>query len=98
MKRLALLVLIAAAGSFAFAADIELKFAHYSVETHPMHLAAVQFADAVAARTGGQVKVAIYPNSKLGNSQELLEQTTLGVVDFVVPTEPAIAPSTQTAA
>jgi tripartite ATP-independent transporter DctP family solute receptor len=91
MKKFALLVLLAVAGSFLFAADIELKFAHYSVETHPMHLAAVQFADAVAARTGGQVKVTIYPNSKLGNSQELLEQTTLGVVDFVVPTEPAIA-------
>jgi len=91
MKRFALLVLLVAAGSFLFAADIELKFGHYSVETHPMHLAAVQFADAVAARTGGQVKITIYPNAKLGNSQELVEQTTLGVLDFVVPTEPAIA-------
>lgn len=73
------------------AAPVELKLGHYSVETHPMQLAAVQFADAVAARTNGAVKVVIFPNSKLGNSQEILEQVTLGAVDLAIPTEPALA-------
>jgi TRAP-type transport system periplasmic protein len=91
MKKFALLVLLAVAGSFLFAADIELKFGHYNPENHPMHTAAVAFADAVAARTSGQIKITIYPNAKLGNSQELVEQTTLGVLDFIVPTDSAIS-------
>jgi tripartite ATP-independent transporter DctP family solute receptor len=94
MKR-ALFVLLAAfcAISFASAADkvIELKFGHYLVENHPGHLAAVEFANAVEKRTNGAVKIIIFPNSKLGNSQEILEQVKLGVVDFAIPTEPAMA-------
>lgn len=70
---------------------VELKFGHYLVETHPAHVAALAFADAVSSRTGGKVKVTIFPNSKLGSTQEMLEQTTLGALDLVIPTEPAIA-------
>jgi TRAP-type transport system periplasmic protein len=93
MKRLAFLVLMVVAGSFLFAADkvVTLKFGHYLVETHPAHIAAQAFADAVDARTGGQVKVTIFPNSKLGSTQEQLEQVTLGALDLVIPTEPAMA-------
>jgi len=92
MKRLGFLILSIVAGSFLFAAGpIELKFGHYLVETHPAHIAAQAFADAVAARTGGAIKVTIFPNSKLGSTQEQLEQVTLGALDLVIPTEPAIA-------
>ena len=77
--------------SGAAAGATELKFGHYLVENHPAHAAAVAFADAVAARTGGAVKVTIFPNSKLGSTQEMVEQTTLGALDLVIPTEPAIA-------
>jgi len=93
MRKLAILFLSLAAAVTAVAADpvVNLKFGHYSVESHPMHIAAVAFADGVAARTNGQVKITIFPNAKLGNSQEMVEQVTLGALDFVVPTEPAIA-------
>ena len=77
--------------SGATAGPTELKFGHYLVETHPAHVAAVAFANAVATRTGGAVTVSIFPNSKLGSSQEMVEQTTLGALDLVIPTEPAIA-------
>jgi tripartite ATP-independent transporter DctP family solute receptor len=75
----------------AAAGKIELKLAHYAAESHPAHLAARMFADGVAAATGGQVTVAIFPNSALGNSQEILEQTRLGAVDLALPTEAALA-------
>ncbi len=93
MRRLVLLSLVAAAVMLSCAKQgpVELKFGHYLVETHPAHAAAVQFAQAVESRTDGKVKVVIFPNSKLGNSQELVEQTTLGALDLVIPTEPAIA-------
>lgn len=91
MKRSCFALVLLVAASVAFSAPIELKFGHYLVETHPAHAAATAFADAVAARTGGAVKVTIFPNSKLGSTQEMLEQTVLGALDFVIPTEPAIA-------
>jgi tripartite ATP-independent transporter DctP family solute receptor len=96
MKKVLILSVAALALAVAAYAEgqpetVELKLGHYSVETHPMHLAAVQFADAVAARTNGAVKIVIYPNSKLGNSQEILEQVALGAVDFAIPTDPAMA-------
>ncbi|WP_455160128.1 DctP family TRAP transporter solute-binding subunit [Treponema lecithinolyticum] len=69
----------------------EIKFAHYLAESHPAHQAAAAFAKAVAERTGGSVTVVMYPNSMLGNSQELVEQTTAGALDLVIPTDPAIA-------
>jgi hypothetical protein len=42
MKRLAILALLVAVGSFLFATDKtgELKFGHYLVETYPAHIAA----------------------------------------------------------
>jgi tripartite ATP-independent transporter DctP family solute receptor len=93
MKKILSVAAFAIAASLAFALDkpVELKFGHYLVETHPAHLAAVAFADAVDKRTSGAVKVTIFPNSKLGSSQEMVEQTTLGALDLVIPTEPAIA-------
>lgn len=91
MKKLFLSLTMLAIAATLFAAPIQLKFGHYLVESHPAHIAAVQFADGVAARTGGQITITIYPNSVLGSTQEMLEQTTLGALDFVIPTEPAIA-------
>jgi tripartite ATP-independent transporter DctP family solute receptor len=88
---ISLLVIIVCLAAATAQKTVELKFGHYSVETHPAHLAAVMFADAVSARTNGAVKVTIFPNSKLGSSQEMLEQTVLGALDFVIPTEPALA-------
>ncbi len=93
MKKLALVLLMIAVGMSAFAEDkvVQLKLGHYSAETHAMHLASVMLAENVAARSNGTIKIEIFPNSKLGSSQEMVEQTILGAIDFVLPTEPALA-------
>ena len=97
MKKLFLVILMVAIASMAFASGgaeekaVELKLGHYSAETHAMNLAAVMFADNVSKATNGKVKITIFPNSKLGSSQEMLEQCVLGAIDFVLPTEPALA-------
>lgn len=91
-KLIAAVVLLCSLAALGFAQKtVELKIGHYLVESHPMHLAAVQFADAVAKRTNGAITVTIFPNSKFGNSQEILEQVVMGVVDIAIPTEPAMA-------
>lgn len=96
MKKLALATLMIVISSLAFGPGaqekaIELKLGHYSAETHAMHLASVMLAENVAKRTNGAVKITIFPNSKLGSSQEMVEQAMLGAIDFVLPTEPALA-------
>jgi tripartite ATP-independent transporter DctP family solute receptor len=91
MKRFMLLILMVTLATAVFASDIELKFGHYAAESHPAHLAAMMFADNVAKKTNGAVKITIFPNSKLGSSQEMVEQCRLGALDFVIPTEPALA-------
>jgi TRAP-type transport system periplasmic protein len=64
-----------------------LRFAHYANDSHPGHIAALQFAERVKSRTNGAVQVNIFPNNALGSPPEQLEQCKLGAIDMVVPTQ-----------
>lgn len=89
MKSLLALTLTAA-GVLASApslAQTTLKFGHYAETSHPAHEAAMQFATNVEKRTGGQLKVQVFPANQLGSPPELLQQTKLGVIDFAIPTQ-----------
>ncbi|MCW5748636.1 MAG: TRAP transporter substrate-binding protein [Alphaproteobacteria bacterium] len=85
--------LMLAAGAWALAAtagsataQTTLKFGHYNAESHPVHKAALQFAANVEKRTGGKVKIQIFPNNALGAPPEILEQARNGVIDIAIPT------------
>jgi len=64
------------------AADIIIKFADTVAPDHPNHLAAVKFAELVAQKTNGRVRVDTFPAAQLGNEKELIEGTMLGAVDM----------------
>ncbi len=85
MRRASVVALSALAvcvwASAAFAAT-ELKLGHFGSENHPSQVAAKQFADNVAKRTNGEIKITIYPNNALGSPPEVLEQVVLGAVDM----------------
>ena len=66
---------------------IIMRFGHYADVNHPGHIAALQFADRVKARTNGAVQINIFPNNALGSPPQLLEQTKLGAIDMAVPTQ-----------
>ncbi len=83
-------VALAALMSSAAAQDITLRLAHFAAETHPGHLAAVQFAERVAERTDGAIAVELYPANELGSPPEQLEQTVLGAIDMNLPTHGAL--------
>jgi tripartite ATP-independent transporter DctP family solute receptor len=68
------------------ASQTTLKYGHYNAESHPVHKASVQFAANVEKRTGGKVKVQVFPNNALGAPPEILEQTRNGVIDIAIPT------------
>jgi TRAP-type transport system periplasmic protein len=69
---------------------ITLRFAHYAAESHPGHVAALQFAERVKARSNGAIQINVFPNNSLGSPPEQIEQTRLGVIDMCVPTQGAL--------
>jgi tripartite ATP-independent transporter DctP family solute receptor len=85
----------AIAGGLALAAPrisrganpVTLRLAHYVPTDHPAHIAAQQFADKVAARTDGAVKIAIFPNNQLGDPPQEAAQIRSGALDMALPTQ-----------
>ncbi len=67
-----------------------LKLAHFAAESHPAHIAALQFKKNVEARTNGEVRIELYPSNQLGSPPDQLEQTTVGVIDMNLPTQGAL--------
>ena len=77
-------------GVSAAFAEVSLKLAHFGAETHPSHIAAKQMAARVAERTGGTLKIDIFPAKQLGSPPEQLEQTLIGAIDMNLPTQGAL--------
>lgn len=81
MKKIAFLMMLAFGTPYA-SAQVELKLGHFGAEDHPAQTAAKQFATNVEKRTGGKVRIKIFPNNQLGNPPEVLEQAVLGAIDM----------------
>jgi tripartite ATP-independent transporter DctP family solute receptor len=71
----------------AKAATLTMRFAHFGAEDHPSNVAAHQFADRIAARTNGAIKINIFPNNVLGGPPEQAQQIKLGTIDMGLPTQ-----------
>lgn len=61
---------------------IILKVGHDQPEDSSYHVGMKRFAELVAQRTGGKVKVEVFPSAQLGNEVKLLESVRLGTVDL----------------
>jgi tripartite ATP-independent transporter DctP family solute receptor len=66
------------------AAPLEMRLTHPADLTHPVHLAAERMVKRIADRTGGQLKISIFPNNALGAPPEAAQQVRLGVIDFML--------------
>lgn len=87
IKTAAVAVAAALACAVAGAADFSaqtIRLAHTAAVSHAHHEAALQLAKNVSERTGGKVKVEIYPAGELGDQPALAEQVTLGALDSAV--------------
>src|SRR5450759_5488076 len=69
------------------AAPLTMRCAHCAAEDHPANIAAKQFASRVEERTGGAVKINIFPNNVLGGPPEQAQQIKLGTIDMGLPTQ-----------
>jgi tripartite ATP-independent transporter DctP family solute receptor len=82
------------AGSAVSAQDIQertIKFGHLNNTDHPVSLGVKRFAELVAAKSGGKLKVQEFPSSQLGN--ELQQQSALqgGVQEMAAPATTSLA-------
>ncbi len=69
------------------APQLTLRWAHFSPEDHPAHIAARQFAERVEKRTNGAIWINIFPNNVLGGPPEQAQQIKLGTIDMGLPTQ-----------
>jgi tripartite ATP-independent transporter DctP family solute receptor len=91
---LTLIVAALLAGAPAQAQDIQertIRFGHLNNTDHPTSTGVKKFAELVAARSGGKIKVQEYPSSQLGN--ELQQQAALqgGVQEMLVASTTSLA-------
>ena len=73
------------AATAAHAQDIQtrhLKFAFSLAKDHPLGQGAQKFADLVNEKSGGKMKVALFPNAVLGSDQQNLSAVRGGTLDF----------------
>jgi len=92
--KLAAMLGLVAAGTAAFAQDIQervIKFGHLNNTDHPTSMGVKKFAEIVAAKSGGKIKVQEFAASQLGN--ELQQQSALvgGVQEMLVASTTSLA-------
>ena len=91
MKRLMIKTLVAAAamalGGVASAQDIKersFKLAQQNPKGHPLVIGAEKFADIVAAKSGGKMKVNLFPGGVLGGDAPTVSALQGGTVEITV--------------
>jgi len=62
--------------------DRTLRFAFSLAKDHPFGVGAQTFADAVAKKSGGKMKVTLFPNAVLGGDMQNLSAIRGGTLDF----------------
>lgn len=70
---------------------ITLRLGHDQTTDTPYQVAAQTFADAVAEKTNGKVKIEIFPGATLGDELSMLDSVRLGDLDFSIAAAPNAA-------
>ncbi len=71
---------------------IVIKFSHVAAVDTPKGKGALKFKQLAEARTGGRVKIEVYPNSQLFKDKEELESLQLGAVQMLAPSVSKFGP------
>ena len=74
------------------ASPIVIKFSHVVAATTPKGMAAERFRQLAEERTGGRVKVEVYPNSTLYKDGEEMDAMQLGAVQMLAPSMSKFGP------
>lgn len=84
-KRIALVAVAALfVAAFAAAAEFNLKLGHGSAPDNPRNVVALEFAAAVAERTGDRINIEVFPSESLGSDRQMLESLMMGGLDLSI--------------
>ena len=75
-------LICAAAPSVALAQTVELKLAHFVVPQHPYSKYLQEWADLVAKKPAGKLKIAIFPNGQMGPAPRMYDLARTGQADI----------------
>lgn len=78
LKRLVFCAGILGAVGGGAAADTVIRFAHMNGPTHFVHTEATALAERVAERSGGEIRIEVFPSGQLGESAQIVEQMAFG--------------------
>jgi TRAP-type transport system periplasmic protein len=84
MHSLVVAAALVLAGGAAQAQDKTLKLALQNPKGHPLEVGASKFAELVAAKTGGKVKVNVFPGGTLGGDAPNVSAAQGGTIEFVL--------------
>jgi len=76
--------LACATGGLAQEKPIVLKWGHSYPPDHPSNMGAKRMAEVVAAKTGGKIKIDLYPGGQLGTDKDNIEGTIMGTQDMLL--------------
>ncbi len=77
-KLLFCLLLIAFSSCHRIGGVRNLKIAHSNDPTHPVHLGLLYLAEKAEEKSGGQLKINVYPSAQLGQERECIELLQIG--------------------
>lgn len=72
-----------AAGGDATTPEMVLRYAEAHPDDYPASLAAHRFAELVAEKTNGRIKIEVYTGAQLGDEKSVIEQLQFGGIDFM---------------
>jgi TRAP-type transport system periplasmic protein len=82
IRTLVAVLALAAVGSMALA-QTTWRLGHIRDTNHPTHLGALRFAELVAEKTEGRLRVEVFPDSQLGGIQDMFVQMQTGDLAMV---------------
>lgn len=81
----ALIGIAAASASDAKRTATIVRLAHVLQDTHPQHIGAIAFANAIEKNTNGAYKIQIFANGQLGDDLAMQEQLSVGALEMAIP-------------
>ncbi len=69
---------------------LTLRLGHVVTQVGGEHLGSVKFAELLDKKSGGKIKLLIYPNAQMGGNREMLESLQFGALDISLPALPAL--------
>lgn len=88
----AVLLLNAAGASAADVKERTIKLGYGIQEEHPLGQGANRFAQILAEKSGGRIKIKNYPATALGSEAQMISATQGGVQEIVIPSSAPLVP------